>query len=43
MFACLLKIQLADAGVGTFPAFASVITDAEFKIDTLGVLKETMC
>ena len=31
MFACLLKIQLAAAGVGTFPSFVSLITDAELK------------
>lgn len=29
MFACLLKIQLAAAGVGTSPSLASLITDAE--------------
>lgn len=31
MFVCLLKIQLAGAGVGTFPSFVSLITDAALK------------
>lgn len=31
MFACLLNIQLAATGVGTFPSFVSLITDAELK------------
>lgn len=31
MFAFLLKIQLAGTGVGVFPGFVSLTTDAELK------------